>query len=89
VLIALGKPDLALPHLQKACSLNPQNEVSYYLLSQAYRVLGNEGGQEKALAEFKRLQSQRLLQEKQRQAGTEALSPREVTKQELDAKDAP
>jgi len=89
VLIALRKPDLALPHLQKAISLNPENEVSYYQLALVYRALGNTAEQQKTLAEFERLQSQRLHQEKREHRGTEALSPQEVTKQELDSKDAP
>ena len=45
----MGKPDLALPHLQKAIALNPENEVSYYRLSQTYKALGNRPGQQKAL----------------------------------------
>ncbi len=36
-LISLGKPDLALPQLRKAASLNPANEVSYYQLAQVCR----------------------------------------------------
>jgi len=89
VLIALGKPDLALPHLQKARSLNPENEVCFYLLSQAYKALGYQVEQQKALAEFQRLQDRRLLQQKRRQEGTEALLPQSVTKQELDANEVP
>lgn len=84
VLITLGKPDLALPHLQKAISLNSANEVSQYQLSQAYRALGKTTEQQKALAEF-----QRLRIEKSRREENEALSPREVTKQELDSEAAP
>ena len=80
VLITQGKPDLALPHLQKAISLNPANEVSQYQLSQAYRVLGKTAEQGRALNEF-----QRLRAEKARREQKADLSPREVTKQELDA----
>jgi len=84
VLITQGKPDLALPHLQKAISLNPQNEVSQYQLSQAYRALGRTVEQENALKEFQRLRSEKSRREEQ-----QAHPPREVTKQELDAEVKP
>ncbi len=87
VLIALGKPDLALPHLRKAVSLNPGDAVCYFHLSQVYRALGNVAEQQKTLAEFQRLRSQREREERSLIKG--ALSPREVTKQELDSEDAP
>jgi tetratricopeptide (TPR) repeat protein len=86
-LIALGKPDQALPHLRKALSVNPEDEVCLYELFEANRSLGNAAEQQKALAEFQRLQSQRELREKSMIKG--AFSPAEVTKQELDPKDAP
>ena len=84
VLITLGKPDLALPHLQAAIRLNPQNDVSQYQLSQVYRALGKAAEQQKALAEFQRLRSEKSLREEK-----EAHSTREVTKQELDSEAAP
>ena len=86
-LIALGKPDQALPHLRKALSVNPEDEVCLYELFEANRALGNVAEQQKALSEFQRLQSQRELREKSMIKG--AFSPAEVTKQELDPKDAP
>jgi tetratricopeptide (TPR) repeat protein len=57
-LIALGKPDQALPHLKKAVSLNAGDAVAYYHLSQAEKATGNEEGQKKALADFRRLRSE-------------------------------
>jgi tetratricopeptide (TPR) repeat protein len=84
VLITQGKPDQALPHLQKAISLNPANEVSQYQLSQVYRALGRTVEQQMALKEF-----QRLRAEKARQEEKAGLSPREVTKQVLDAEVKP
>ena len=84
VLLTQGKPDLALPHLQKAISLNPHNEVSQYQLSQAYRVLGRTAEQQKALIEFQRLRAAKASREAKAD-----LSPREVTKQELDAEVKP
>ena len=84
VLLGLGKPDLALPHLRKAISLNPENEVSYYQLSQVHKALGNLAEQQEALTKFQRLRSQ-----KSRREESVTLLPREVTKQELDSKTPP
>jgi predicted Zn-dependent protease len=78
VLIREGKPELAIPHLQKAIASSPDSEVSYYQLSVAYGRLGNAAEQAKAIAEFQRLQGQKHEKE------ALALAPREVTKQELD-----
>ena len=87
VLIALGKPQLALSHLRKAISLNPDNEVSYYQLALVYKASGDTAEQQKVLGEFRRVRAQRARLEESLAA--EVASPREVTKQELDFKDAP
>ena len=87
VLIALGKPELALPHLLRAISLNPDNEVSYYQLALVYRASGNAAEQQKALAEFQRLRAQRARLEES--LARDVSSPREVTKQELDSEVPP
>jgi predicted Zn-dependent protease len=79
VLIALGKPALAVPHLEKAVSLNPKDEVAYYALARAQKELGNRAAQEKALAEFRRLRGERAKRQE-----NALFVPREVTKQELD-----
>ena len=58
VLIGLGKPGLALPHLQKAVSLEPAERGGLLPARRsANGRLGNEAGQGKALAEFQRLQN--------------------------------
>ncbi len=75
-LMAQQKPDLALPHLQRAVALNGDDEVAWYRLAQADRALGNKDEQQKALAQFQRLRSQIALQQ-----GTS--TPGEVTKQVL------
>lgn len=80
VLIALRKPEQAVPHLQKAIALNPHDDVSYYRLSQAYKALGDTSEQQKALAEFERLRGQSANQQE-----TKFSQAREVTKQEIDA----
>jgi tetratricopeptide (TPR) repeat protein len=76
ILIAQEKPDLALPHLQRAVALDPQDEVAWYRLAQADRTLGNTEEQKKALAEFQRVHSQIASQQ-----GTSP--PGEVTRQVL------
>jgi tetratricopeptide (TPR) repeat protein len=82
ILISQQKPDLALPHLQKAVELNPDDEVAWYRLSQVDRVLGNAEEQKKALAQFQRLRSQIAKQQ-----GTN--SPEEVTRQALQPGEVP
>jgi len=81
VLMFAHKPELALPHLQKAIALNAKNEVSWYRLVQVEGALGNVREQQKALAEFQRLRSHKASQQA---AARELFSPDEVTKQELD-----
>ncbi len=80
-LIALEKPDLALPQLQKATLLSPEDDVPYYHLAQVYKALGNAVEQQKALAEFQRIRSQKASRQ---ESLKETFSPREVTKQEID-----
>jgi tetratricopeptide (TPR) repeat protein len=86
VLLIEHKPELALPHLQQAIALNPENQVSWYRLVQAERALGNVQEQQKALREFQRLQSQEASR---KQAARELFSPQEVTKQKLDPDASP
>ena len=79
-LLSEHKPQLALPHIQKAIELNASDEVAWYRLSQAERALGNVAEQQKAIAEFQRL---RQKNEEQQAAAREIFSPPEVTKQQL------
>ena len=81
VLMSLQKPNLALPHLQKAITLNAGNEVSWYRLSQAQGMLGHADEQKKTFAEFQRLRSQKSSRQ---EAGKQILSPDEVTPQQVD-----
>jgi tetratricopeptide (TPR) repeat protein len=83
VLIALEQPALALPHLQKAVSMNRENEVTHFQLWRAYKALGNVAAQEKALAEFRRLRSRKSRREQA------VFQRREVTEQGLDAEVVP
>jgi tetratricopeptide (TPR) repeat protein len=66
--------------LQKAIALNADNEVSWYRLSQVERALGNASEQQKAVAEFQRLQ-QRAHEQME---PIRIPSANDVTKQELD-----
>ena len=81
-LIAQQKPELALPHLQKAIALNAENEISWYRLSQVQMALGNVTEQKKSFAEFQRLRNQKSSQ---KEAAHELFSSSDVTKQKLDA----
>ena len=56
-LIALRRPEDAIPRLQAALKAAPDNDVAYYQLAQAYRAVGNPGQQEAALATFDRLRA--------------------------------
>ncbi len=77
-LVSLGRPAEALPVLRKALALNALNEVSWYQISVAYKSLGNDTEQQKALVEFQRLHS------KKSQAADEKLLRQEVTRQKMD-----
>ena len=80
-LLALQKPEQALPHVLKATELNPQDEVAWYRLAQTQKMLGNKAGQQKALAEYRSLHDQA-----NQQSGIEPVfSPGEVTRQEVDS----
>jgi predicted Zn-dependent protease len=83
VLMSLQKPDLALPHLRQAVSLNSGNEVAWYRLSQVQGLLGHDAEQKKAFAEFQRLRTQKSSQQ---EAAKQIFSPEEVTRQKLDPK---
>lgn len=84
VLVAQGKPEAALPHLIRAVSLNPQDDVAYFQLYQAHRALGHRAEQEKAQADFQRLRSKKREQER-----LNLLRQHVVTQQELDEQTTP
>jgi tetratricopeptide (TPR) repeat protein len=77
-LMSEQKPAEALPHLQRAIVLNPNDEVAWYRLARADRELGDSAAQAKAMAEFKRLHAQVGIEQ-----GT--ATPGEVTRQQVDA----
>lgn len=59
VLTSLGKPELALAHLQTALSINGGNDVTHYRLGQAYRALGRANEARASLNRFQELRSER------------------------------
>jgi len=54
-LIHLGRGAEALPHLEQAVRLNPQNKVPHFLLGSVYRSMGNKAGYQKEMAAFEKL----------------------------------
>lgn len=82
-LVAEKNPDLAVTHLHKALSLNPQDDVAWFQLAKAYQALGKTAGERKALAEFQRLETAKAQHQTKLAVG--AYSLRDVTKQDLDS----
>jgi tetratricopeptide (TPR) repeat protein len=81
VLLEKNQPAQALPHAQRAVAVDPENEVCWYRLAKIQRSLGNVAEQQKALAEYRRLHD---IANQQKEVEP-VFSPREVTKQEVDA----
>jgi predicted Zn-dependent protease len=55
VLLDQQKPSLAAPHLQRATTLRPDDEVAWYRLARAERELGDGQAQKQALMAFQKL----------------------------------
>lgn len=81
VLASHSKWQEALPHLERAVALRPDDDVAWYRLSQIYRDLGDTAKQQKALATFKQLRSKSSTEQD--------TVPREVTQPKLDAGPTP
>jgi tetratricopeptide (TPR) repeat protein len=79
VLIAQGEPALALPHLEKAVALDPENEVAFFHLWQAHRALDHTEEARGAQVEFQRLRNKKREEER-----LGLLRRSVVTQQELD-----
>ena len=80
--IALNKPERAIPVLQKATASNPEDEVAFYRLGQAYKAVGSSAEQQRAMAEFSRLRTNARTKG---DASASLSQTREVTKQEIDS----
>jgi tetratricopeptide (TPR) repeat protein len=81
VFTAQEKPELALPHLERAVEADPGNEVGWYRLAQVQRKLGNTAEVQKALTEFRRLHD---ISNQQHELDP-VFSREAVTRQQLDA----
>ena len=55
--LAEQKPQAAVPLLEHATRLRPDDEVAWWRLAQADRALGNKTGQTQALAQFQKIHS--------------------------------
>jgi tetratricopeptide (TPR) repeat protein len=73
------KPADAVPLLNRATKLRPDDEVAWYRLAQAERATGNKDGQQEAMATFRKLHSGSSSAPKR--PGTEG----EITPQQLGA----
>jgi predicted Zn-dependent protease len=76
-----GKWQEALPHLERAVALRPDDDVAWCRLSQIYRALGDAVNQKKALAVFQQLRSKSSPEQDK--------VPREVTQPKLDSDPTP
>lgn len=77
VMITQDKPTLAIAHLKQAVALRPSDEVAWYRLAQADRLVGDTAGQKTAMAEFQRLRSAKLAAGQEQNAS-------EVTRQSIE-----
>lgn len=55
--LSLKQPAKAVPLLERATRIRPDDVVAWWRLSQAYRAVGNRKGQLRAIAKFKELHS--------------------------------
>lgn len=76
VLATLQRPAEALPYLTSASQHDPNDEATWYRLSQVQRALGHTPEAKDALAHFQALRGRTLAQQQD--------SPRDVTRQEID-----
>ncbi len=80
VLMAEDKPQSAAEHLRAALALRADDEVAWYRLAQAERLLGHMSEQKDALVHFQSLHQAAL---EQRAKGSTSIQG-EVTKQQID-----
>jgi tetratricopeptide (TPR) repeat protein len=81
VLIARGEPALALPHLEKAAVLDPENEFAFFQLYQAHRALDHAEEARRAQAEFQRLRTVKREQERVGLVRRSIVTPQEAEEQ--------
>jgi tetratricopeptide (TPR) repeat protein len=84
ILIEMRKPELAVPRLQRAIAIDPNDEVAWYRMARALHMAGDLEGQKKALVQFERLH--KLQSGKQEHLGAFS-SAGEVTPQQVGPND--
>lgn len=84
-LLQLHKPKDALAPLRAAIHLDPTNDVSHFLLAQAYKSLGDQGGYNNEMAVYQKYHVVPYAKESKREEPLPAaLSTPEVTRQTLE-----
>jgi len=58
-LMKLGRAHEALPHLEEAARLDPGNKIPHYLLSSAYKALGDTAAAQKEIALYQKIEALR------------------------------
>lgn len=84
VLTQQNNPSGALPHLQRAIAIRPDDEVAWFRLAQVQRSLGQTEQAEQAQVKFQQL---RLAKSKQHEPDLPVNSGDEVTRQTLNSND--
>jgi tetratricopeptide (TPR) repeat protein len=82
-LLQLDQPSQALPHLQQALKVNPDNDVSHYQLARVYSALGDTSAKARELREFQRLRQ--VKQDQQTLLSQGQFQVSDVTRQTLDS----
>jgi tetratricopeptide (TPR) repeat protein len=85
VLVKREKPEIARRLIQKAITSDPDDQVAWYRLAQVERMRGNEGGRQKAFAEFQRLRQK----SSELEASKGMYVQTDVTKQKVDSPSEP
>jgi predicted Zn-dependent protease len=73
-LMRLGRPAEAVPHLAEAARLDPGNKIPHYLLSTAYKALGDTTGAAKEIALYQKMGAVRPAASSQSSAHDGALN---------------
>jgi tetratricopeptide (TPR) repeat protein len=73
-LMRLGRPAEAVPHLAEAARLDPGNKIPHYLLSSAYKALGDTTGAAKEIALYQKMGAVRPAASSQSSAHDGALN---------------
>jgi predicted Zn-dependent protease len=78
--LAGQKGDQAVPLLERAVKLRPNDEVAWWRLAQADRTTGNRAGQEKALAAFNKIHQ--VIPGTLRSPSSDAVTPQHLDRNE-------